>query len=92
MNPRPFLYKEFSSKTGYREWYGLKDSNDTNTEKWIQFSNIKINDTIWVRETFSNGYINNEEHTEYKYKANGRNYNVLWKSLYMQIYVKRSGL
>lgn len=44
----------------------------------------KVGDILWVRETFSNGNIENKKHTGFRYKADDESFNVKWKpSLFM---------
>lgn len=44
----------------------------------------EVDDIIWVRETYSNGSIENGKNTGFQYKADDANYNVRWKpSLFM---------
>jgi len=44
----------------------------------------KPGDVLWVRETFSNGCVENGKHTGFRYKADDENHNVIWKpSLFM---------
>lgn len=45
---------------------------------------VKVEDIIWVRETYSNGSVEKGKHTGFRYKADEVNYNVKWKpSLFM---------
>jgi len=60
-----------------------KGINYTESTESIE-SKIKINDIIWVRETFSNGCIENGKNTGFRYKADDESFNVKWKpSLFM---------
>ena len=86
INPQPFLNKFYSSITGISEFYSINGSHNNDIKLWNKFAKIKVNDIIWVRETFVKYDVfgKNGIETEIEYKADEPSVKFKWKpSLFM---------